>query len=224
MKSVFFLLLLFNSICYGQCKWSDMFPFKGGDTKFEVVNKINMNSNIVDNEGIEELDKIFSEYDNRYVKYEYLKDSVYISVFDKRIKSNKCVNTSDNSMLLKLSNDKLHRGEITFNYSKDEYDLMLEQYNLIQNTIPESFKYYIDYNRYNSETEEQIGKGVKYKETKEEQKQENLHYISVGYAIEFERVLNNVKTKYITTNKVVGYTLEVSFVDLRYSVLTGEGF
>ena len=127
-------------------------------------------------------------------------------------------------MLLKLSNDKLHRGEITFNYSKDEYDLMLEQYNLIQNTIPESFKYYIDYNRYNSETEEQIGKGVKYKETKEEQKQENLHYISVGYAIEFERVLNNVKTKYITTNKVVGYTLEVSFVDLRYSVLTGEGF
>ncbi|MGS4345139.1 hypothetical protein ACKUSY_05905 [Myroides odoratus] len=222
MKQIFFFLLLLSSSAYSQCTWNSFFPFKAGDTKFDIARLKSTNSTIADKDDEYGLRSAVDKINNGYKKYDYLKDSVYINVINLQFNNNICLKSKSNHIQVTLSDDKLHKGTVTLEY--DDYDTMKQQYDQLLDLVPEEYSYIKEFERTNKITNEKVGEGVWFTTKSSNEKGEKLNRIGIGYSFNFKSHWDSVKKEFHQSNEIEEYVLEINFTDLRLSKLTNQGY
>ncbi len=143
MKKILILLLFISTNIYAQCDWNSFFPFQAGNSKFDVARIKSTNPTVADTEDKYGIRDAIEKVNNRYQKFDYLKDSVYINVINLRFVNNKCFTGSSNRIQITLSDDKLHKGTVELNY--DDYDTMKEQYDELLELVPNEYGYTVPF-------------------------------------------------------------------------------
>ena len=220
MKRLLPILFLFTGVtAHSQCDWENIFPFKAGDTKFDIAILKNGNHNLEDADDFNNLKYIIDQANNRYVTYSYLKDSVYRNIKNLQYKKDQCLDSKENSIQITSVNDHLYRVEIELKYT--DYEMMLKQYSKLLDIAPLIYQYQVPIRISNTVTKEKVGEGIRFIEKSMDSRPEKVNELNIKYIIDFKRLKNLKKT---FTNEIEGYTLSIYFVDLRNTVLKREGF
>jgi hypothetical protein len=223
MKQKLLIVLLCSCLnIQAQCEWSSFFPFKGGNSKFDIAQIRSTNSTLADPEDKYGTDDSYAKYYNGYRKYEYLKDSVYINIVNLRFVNNTCFTGSNNQIQLTLSDDKLHKATVELNY--DDYNTMKKQYEELKELVPEIYGFTKPFEITNSNTKEKIGEGIGFYQKSISEKSDKINHIDISYGFNFKKVWDNKTKKYSQTSEIENYTIKIELDDLRQSKLTGQGY
>jgi len=222
MKKNILLFLLISSNLYSQCDWNSFFPFKAGNSKFDVARIKSTNSTIADQEDKYGMRDAIAKINNGYQKFDYLKDSVYINVINLRFVNNDCFTGKSNRIQITLSDDKLHKGNVELNY--DDYDTMKKQYDELLELVPEEYGFTKPFEITNRKTKEKTGEGLWYLTKSLPDEGDKINRIGISYSFDFKMVWDKEEKKYYRTNEIESYTIEIDFADLRQSKLTGKGY
>ena len=222
MKKILILLLFISTNIYAQCDWNSFFPFQAGNSKFDVARIKSTNPTVADTEDKYGIRDAIEKVNNRYQKFDYLKDSVYINVINLRFVNNKCFTGSSNRIQITLSDDKLHKGTVELNY--DDYDTMKEQYDELLELVPNEYGYTVPFEVRNKKTNEKTGEGLWFVTKPKPEEGDKINRIGISYSFDFKMVWDKEKKEYYRTNEIESYTIEIDFVDLRQSKLTGKGY
>tara|TARA_R110002111_G_scaffold233340_1_gene294397 strand:+ start:69 stop:731 length:663 start_codon:yes stop_codon:yes gene_type:complete len=220
MKKILILILFISSNIYSQCDWDSFFPFKAGNSKFDVARIKSTNPTVDDKEDKYGTRDAIAKINNGFKKYDYLKDSVYINVINLRFVHNNCFKGKSNSIQITLSDDKLHKGTVELNY--DDYDTMKKQYDELLELVPDEYGYKKPFTITYNKTNEKVGEGFGFFNKPEDG--DKLNQITVGYEFDFKMVWDKEKKEYYRTNEIESYTIEISLADLRQTKLTREGY
>ena len=203
------------------CSFEDFFPFKIGDSKFDITNIINgSNKKILYNVirgGREGDDGTYAHLTN----YGYLKTQLNEIVMNLQNKT-LCTDNLDNHIQLCLVDDYLYKAQITIQFDAKEYKQMIAIYNEIIELIPYIYKYKTEFTTTsNNDLKEKVGEGIWfYTQPKEKRDNIKINQISIGYEMEYEMDYKTYKNK---TN-VKYYNIKIGIVDLRNTKLTNKGF
>lgn len=214
--------MLTSSNIYAQCDWNSFFPFKAGNSKFDIARIKSTNPTVADTEYIYGMRDAIAKMNNGYRKFDYLKDSVYINVINLRFVNNNCFKGKSNRIQITLSDDKLHKGTVELNY--DDYDTMKKQYDGLLELIPEEYAYTKPFEITNRKTNEKTGEGIWYLTKSLPGEGDKLNQIGISYSFDFKMVFDKEKKKYYRTNEIESYTIEIDFTDIRLSKLTRKGY
>ena len=222
MKKILILILFISSNIYSQCDWDSFFPFKAGNSKFDVARMKSTNPTVDDQEDKYGTRDAIAKINNGFKKYGYLKDSVYINVINLRFVNNSCFKGKSNRIQITLSDDKLHKGTVELNY--DDYDAMKKQYDELLELVPDEYGYTKPFTITHNKTTEKVGEGFGFFTKPEPEDGDKLNQITVSYEFDFKMVWDKEKKEYYRTNEIESYTIEISLADLRQSKLTREGY
>ena len=222
MKKILLIILFISSNIYSQCNWNSFFPFKAGNSKFDIAQIKSTNPTVTDTEDKYGIRDAIAKVNNGYKKFEYLKDSVYINVINLRFINNNCFKGTDNRIQITLSDDKLHKGTVELNY--DDYDTMKKQYDELLKLVPEEYGYTKPFEITNRKTNEKTGEGIWYLTKSLQEESDKLNRIGISYSFDFKMVWDKEKKEYYRTNEIESYTIEIDFADLRQSKLTSEEY
>lgn len=224
MRIFIFLFLIITSNIYSQsqCDWYSFFPFNAGDSKFDIARIKSTNSTVADREDEYGLEDIVAQTNNRYEKFDYLKDSVYLRVINLRFVNNDCVKGTNSRIQVTLSDDKLHKGTVELEYAN--YDIMKKQYDELLTLVPERYGYTIPFNKTNRKTNEKIGEGIWFLSKPKEVEGDKLNRIGISYEFNFKKVWDSEKRELHVTNEIESYIVEIEFIDLRQTKLTRRGY
>jgi hypothetical protein len=171
------LLLLIHFICLsnysiGQLNLEDIFPIKLGCSKFEALEAMGKLKNIVQEFPFKDMPSI---KENEWVKFDYLKgDSVYISVLhfeDKRGIWGRQGKLSP-SWILSFVDDRLYKFRYSLYYGGDN-DKWESDFILLKAILDKSFILSTNTVIKRQDTMEQMGKGIKYFDKLENQRNPN---------------------------------------------------
>ena len=162
---------------------------------------------------------------NGWRRFDYLKnDSVYMAVINLELQPVYCFEGKETRMQLYLVNDHLYKSTTIIEYSPNNYDLMIKQYNDILAVFDNLYLYSNRFKTSNS-NEEKIGEGIKFYKVPEEKRSIiKLDYISVGYSIIYKSNYSNYDKKYIASSDVDYYKIQISEINLQETKLTNQGF
>lgn len=209
MTQKLLIILLFSYLnIQAQCEWNSFFPFKGGNSKFDIAQIKSTNSTLADPEDEYGTNELLAKYYNGYRKYEYLKDSVYINIINLRFLNNTCITGSNNQIQLTLSDDKLHKATVELNY--DDYNTMKKQYEELQKLVPKIYAYTKPFEITNSNTKEKIGEGIGFYEKSIPEKDDKINHIDISYGFDFKKVWDNKSKKHYQTNEIESYTIKLN--------------
>tara|TARA_R110002111_G_scaffold255974_1_gene322483 strand:+ start:70 stop:738 length:669 start_codon:yes stop_codon:yes gene_type:complete len=222
MKKILLIILFISSNIYSQCDWNSFFPFKTGNSKFDIARIKSTNPTVADKEDKYGIRDAIAKANNGFQKFEYLKDSVYVNVINLRFINNDCFKGTSNHIQLTLSDDKLHKGTVELNY--DDYDTMKKQYDELLELVPEEYGYTKPFDITNRKTNEKTGEGIWYLTKALPEDGDKLNRIGISYSFDFKMVWDKEKKTYYRTNEIESYTIEIDFADLRQSKLTRKGY
>lgn len=222
MTRILMLFFFLSSNIYSQCDWNSFFPFKAGNSKFDIARIKSTNPTVADREDKYGIRDAIAKVNNGYRKYEYLNDSVFINVVNLRFVNNDCFEGTSNHIQLTLSDDKLHKGTVELNYN--DYDKMKKQYDKLQELVPDEYGYIIPFEITNQKTKEKTGEGYWFETKPKTEEGDKINRIGISYSFDFKMVWNKEKGEYYRTNEIESYTIEIDFTDLRQSKLTRKGY
>lgn len=215
--TIFLFCLSFNSV-KSQCNFDKIFPVDFGFSKFKVITSLSNNIDFTINE---ELNK-YNSYP--YIKkYDYLKgDSVTkLSLYYNFNESENCLQGFKNQFVFDFVDDKLYQIRINIHFSSKEFDKCLANYNSLISLFKNEFPFYYNTILSKTETKEQIGEGMKFYPTSEKNRNNiKTNHLTIGYVIKykFESATN------LESNNVEEYIIEIDYVNLMNTKLTGKGF
>ena len=216
MKNIVLMIILCSNIAFSQCVFQDIYPFKTGNTKFDITKILNNSNNkliCVDTHTL----------NNEWTTFDYLDEKVYKTVINLK-NSESCLESIDNHIQLCLINDYLYRTDIEIEYNEKQFQLMLQKYDEILDLIPDEYKYTTKFISKNK-LKEKVGEGVTFNlDSHEKDSKIKINEISVGYIIKYESIYDENSKSFKETSKVKFYKIEINIVDLRETVLTNQGF
>ena len=221
VNKIIFLLLI-NISAFSQCTYKELLPFKIGSSKFDITLKTQEFKLIIDDPAYS---KIADMANNGWRRFDYLKnDSVYMAVINLELQPVYCFEGKETRMQLYLVNDHLYKTKTIIEYSPNNFNVMIKQYNDIVAVFDNLYQYNIGFKTSNS-NEEKIGEGIKfYKVPEEKRSKTKSDYISVGYSIIYKSSYSNYDKKYIASSDVDYYKIQISEINLQETKLTNQGF
>ena len=195
------LFLCVNVYC--QCNTNELFQVKHGMTKFQSINILNLNDNVINIEDIR----------NYWRHPDHLNgDSIYFSQVNFRIKSHNCVKSNENIVLLSFEDHRLTKITLRIWFEPENLNNCLLNYNLILESLKKEFPFYERTSITNPETNEQIGEGYWLFDSLESKK-EMLIKVKIDYCLEYEMKWNSNTKESYKTGKIDRYSLDISFYE-----------
>lgn len=218
MKKIALIIIAINMLfvaqVFSQCKIDDLFPLSNGMTKFQVINSLNLMENIY------EVKDLFNYWDHP----KYLKgDSVYYSQVNFRYRTNTCLKSSDNIVLLVFSDQILYQMTLRIWFKPADLKKCLENYTQILESLKNEFPVYSTFISRNKE-KEQVGEGFWLYKSEDEKYNNKFEEASIGYGIEYELKLSADNLTMYKTGSIDRYKLEISYVNLKDTKLDRRGF
>ncbi len=221
-RTVFICLiaLLFSGLIHGQCTYKEIFPVEHGISKFKATTALAAARIIIKDE---QSNKYSLAY---WDKPDYLNgDSVYKSTIHYDYSFHPCFEGNENELQLSFVDDMLYKIETTVVYSNTQFNECIANYNKLVEILKVQFPYWEEFQSKTVDTQEQLGEGLWFTRVPEHELDElKIEVLSIGYEIEYEREWSDYKKEWYRTGNVVSYKIEIQFVDLRGTKLTGEGF
>ncbi|SCZ02636.1 hypothetical protein SAMN02927903_03413 [Flavobacterium caeni] len=160
-------------------------------------------------------------------QYDYLKgDSVTkISLYYNYTESENCFHGIKKNVVFDFVDDKLYQIRISIYFPKTNFSECIENYNNLVSIFKAKLPFYYNTISENSETKEQIGEGMKFYPTSEKNRNNiKTNNLLIDYNIKYkvEKLFNS--SNYSMTNNVDEYVIEINYVNLNDTKLTGKGF
>jgi len=225
MEKITFSIIILLSFVFStnaQCKFEDVFPIEFGYSKFKVITLMSSNKNFKE-------DTETNRYNSIPIikKYEYLKGDLVtkISLYYNSTELENCFQGIREKLVFDFVDDKLYQIRISIYFFKTDFSHCIQNYDELVSIFKNKFSFYRNTISKNVETNEQIGEGMKFYPTSEKNRNNNkTNNLSIDYNIKYkvETTFNNFNSS--ITNNVDEYIIEIDYVNLNNTKLTGKEF
>lgn len=153
IAAIYFVSL--STPSFGQCSINELFPFKHGLSKFEVIKQSKSIERFVESKS--------NEFDRGRFEYiYYLNDSVFQDRYNFDIHYLKCFKSSECTYQTYFADDKLYKQIIEIEFSPENYDICYNTYKSISDVLKRTYLYTNELEVSDPDTKAKKGEGYSF--------------------------------------------------------------
>jgi hypothetical protein len=137
-----------------------------------------------------------------------------------------CFKGKENKLFLRFVDDNLYKMKVTLTFSSTDFEKCMDNYNTLISILKKQFPYWrTPFVLTNDKTNEEIGEGYWFRPLLDEERDKvKIETLEIRYLVEYEGKWNNYKKEWYWTGNVDSYKIEISYVNLKGTKLTNEGY